>query len=567
MIHNFSQIPNLKIQRSSFNRSHAYKTTFDSGWLVPFFVDEALPGDTFSLKHTILARLNTPIVPIMDNLFLETFYFFVPNRLLWQNWEKFNGAQDNPGDSTDFLIPTISPSNDNSNKFLVGSLADYLGLPTDVDLGSSTNPNRVKISSLPFRAYNLIWNEWFRDENLQSSATEFTGDSATNDAYFPLRRRGKRHDYFTSALPWPQKGNAVSINMTANSAPIFSNGKALTIKTIPAGAGATYTGLGADYATTSPSMNRLAFYTDFLNINQGSSYGMQPPPDDLTNRVSVNIPEKGDPQPSNIYADLSGSQITTTINALRTGFQLQKMLERDARGGTRYTEIIRSHFGVISPDARLQRPEYLGGSSKRIMVNPVQQTSSTDTTSPQGNLAAFAQVMDFSNGFSKTFTEHGVILGLVNVRADITYQQGLPRMFQRQTRYDFYWPSLANLGEQAIKNSEIYTQAFNAVDGGGLVINDKTFGYQERYAEYRYYPSKITGKLRSTATGTLNVWHLSQKFTSLPVLGETFIQDTPPVSRVIAVPSQPQFTLDCFFDMKCARPMPVYSVPGLIDHF
>lgn len=565
MSHNFSQIPNVKIQRSSFNRSHAYKTTFNSGWLVPFFVDEALPGDTFSLKHTILARLNTPIVPIMDNLFLETFYFYVPNRLLWDNWEKFNGAQNNPGDSTDYLIPTISPSS--ASGFSINSLSDYFGLPIGIDLGLANNVDRVRISAFWHRAYNLIWNEWFRDENLQNSAYIEKSNTSYSDTQYPLRRRGKRHDYFTSALPWPQKGNAVSINMTANSAPIYSNGKAMTIKTIPAGAGVTYTGLGADYDTTSPSANRLAFYTDFLNINQGSSYGAQPPPDNLTNRVSVNIPEKGDPQPSNIYADLSGSQITTTINALRTGFQLQKMLERDARGGTRYTEIIRSHFGVISPDARLQRPEYLGGSSKRIMVNPVQQTSSTDATTPQGNLAAFAQVMDFSNGFSKTFTEHGVIMGLVNVRADLTYQQGLPRMFQRQTRYDFYWPSLANLGEQAIKNSEIYTQAYNVLDGGGLVVNDKTFGYQERYAEYRYYPSKITGKLRSNVAGTLNVWHLSQNFTSLPTLGDTFIQDNPPVARVIAVPSQPEFTLDAYFDMKCARPMPLYSVPGLIDHF
>lgn len=567
MTHNFSQIPPVKIQRSTFNRSHAYKTTFNSGFLVPFFVDEALPGDTFSLRHTLLARLNTPIVPIMDNLFLETFYFFVPNRLIWSNWEKFNGAQSNPSDSTDFTIPTISPAAV-SNKFAVESLADYFGLPVNVDLGAYNNPDRVKISALWHRAYNLIWNEWFRDENLQNSAFKNHTDNASTDSNYYLRKRGKRHDYFTSALPWPQKGDGVTIDMDAGEAPIYSNGLAMTLKTIPAGAGFTYTGLGADYNASSGDPNRLAFYTDFLNLAQGSSYGMQPPPDALTSRVAVNIPEKGDDKGSNIYADLSGSAITTTINALRTGFQLQKMLERDARGGTRYTEIIRSHFGVISPDARLQRPEYLGGSSRRIMINPVQQTSSTDATSPQGNLAAFGQVMDQANGFTKTFTEHGVLIGLVNVRADLTYQQGIPKMFQRQTRYDFYWPSLAHLGEQAILNSEIYTSAYNATDSiTGEIKNDMVFGYQERYAEYRYYPSKITGKLRSGISGSLDIWHLSQQFTDVPVLGDTFIQDSPPVSRIVATPTEPEFTLDVFFDMRCARPMPVYSVPGLIDHF
>jgi len=561
MSHNFAKIPATKIQRSTFNRSHSYKTTFNSGYLIPFFVDEALPGDTFTLKHTLLGRLNTPIVPIMDNLFLETFYFFVPNRILWTNWEKFNGAQDDPGDSTDYTIPTISPAS--TGIFSEGSLGDYFGMPIGVDLGIKTNPDRIKISALWHRAYNKIWNEWFRDENLQDSVTVDLADTAVDDAAYTLLRRGKRHDYFTSALPWPQKGDAVSIDMDATSAPVYGNGKALGFQSVGSNPYVAPTDPNYLFGSTKIDASR------FLGI-QNNAYDESVAWQgtlDVNNSITSVVGVVGPGGESGIYADLSNSAITTTINALRTGFQLQRMLERDARGGTRYTEIIRSHFGVISPDQRLQRPEYLGGSSKRIMINPVQQTSSTDATTPQGNLAAFGQVVDSSNGFTKTFTEHGVILGLINVRADLTYQQGLPKMFQRQTRYDFYWPSLANLGEQAILNSEIYTQDWDAVDGDDNVENDLVFGYQERYAEYRYYPSKITGKLRSEATNSLDVWHLSQEFDSLPVLGDTFIQDNPPISRIVAVNTEPEFTLDVFFDMKCARPMPVYSVPGLIDHF
>nr|QJB19975.1 MAG: major capsid protein [Microvirus sp.] len=560
MNHSFSNIPSTKIQRSTFNRSHSYKTTFDSGYLIPFFIDEALPGDTFNLKHTLLGRLNTPIVPIMDNLFLETFYFFVPNRLLWTNWEKFNGAQDKPADSTDYTIPTISPAS--TGIFAINSLADYFGLPTGIDLGIKTNPARVMISALWHRAYNKIWNEWFRDENLQDSVTVDTGDAATDDSAYTLLRRGKRHDYFTSALPWPQKGDAVTIDMDGTTAPIYGNGKALGFQTVLSN---PYVKADDEYLRGTLRQNTYNTVTlgRYAYDQPVAMQGISTTQSDATAVVGIVGPE-GE---SGMYADLSESAITTTINALRTGFQLQRMLERDARGGTRYTEIIRSHFGVISPDQRLQRPEYLGGSSKRIMINPVQQTSSTDATTPQGNLAAFGQVVDTSNGFTKTFTEHGVLMGLINVRADLTYQQGLPKMFQRQTRYDFYWPSLANLGEQAILNSEIYTQAYNEVDGDGNVENDLVFGYQERYAEYRYYPSKITSKLRSTAANSLDVWHLSQEFDALPVLGSTFIQDNPPISRIVAVNTEPEFTLDVFFEMKCARPMPVYSVPGLIDHF
>lgn len=518
MAHQFSQIPRAEIQRSSFNRSHGYKTTFDSGYLVPFYVDEVLPGDTFNLKCTLFARLATPIVPFMDNMFMETFFFFVPNRLLWDNWQKFNGEQENPGDSTDFLIPTIK----NTGSFAVGSIADYFGIPTGV--------NNLEVNALPFRAYNLIYNEWFRDENLQDSLPVEKGDGPDDVANYKLVRRGKRHDYFTSCLPWPQKGPGVELPLTGN-APIFTNSQTVAFSEqfpfykFPSDADHYYV-LGQNDSTLSSAY----FYGDI----------------------------SGDSQHKWAYADLS-SVSSATINSLRQAFQVQRLYERDARGGTRYTEILRAHFGVVSPDARLQRPEYLGGSSSPININPVQQTSATDSTSPQGNLAAFGLTSSKIHGFTKSFVEHGYIIGLVNVRADLTYQQGLQRLWSRQTRFDFYWPALAHLGEQAVLNKEIYVQ--------GTAADDDVFGYQERYAEYRYYPSLITGKFRSTYAQPLDMWHLSQKFDSLPTLSAQFIEDNPPVSRVIAVQDEPQFLLDTYFSLNCVRPMPVYSVPGLVDHF
>lgn len=536
MQHKFSQVPQVKLPRSVFDRTHGHKTSFDSDWLIPFFVDEALPGDTFRLSASIFARLATPIHPIMDNLYLDTFYFAVPNRLVWSNWEKFNGASDVAGPQTgSYLVPTTTAP---GGGFTEGSIYDYMGIPVKVA--------SLEVNTLHLRAYQLIWNEWFRDQNLQNAIAVSTGDGPDTYSDFGLLKRNKRHDYFTSCLPWPQKGDSVEIGM-ADTAPVYGTGNALNLWDNE-GANQLF-GLTRDNSALDASQ-------DLYNVAVGSgTVGGGRPFDEK----AIGLPTKG-VGVSGAEVDLSAAT-AVTINELRQAFQIQRMLEKDARGGTRYTEILRTHFGVVSPDFRLQRPEYLGGSSAKINISPVAQTSSTDATTPQGNLSAFGTVGDTGKGFTKSFTEHCVIIGLVNVRSDITYQQGINKMWSRQTRYDFYWPSFAHLGEQEVLQREIFAD--------GTANDDLVFGYQERFAEYRYKPSIISGRFRTSATATLDSWHLSEVFASRPYLNAAFIQSNTgvPLDRAIAVPSEPHFIFDSFIQLRCARPMPVYSVPGLIDHF
>ena len=519
MTHRFSEVPDVKIPRSTFDRSHGYKTTFDAGYLIPFFIDEALPGDTFKVNCTGFARLSTPTYPIMDNMFLETFYFAVPVRILWDNWKKFHGEQINPGDSIAYTIPIIDDINNVANQ----SIYDYMGIPTQVAAD-------LEINALPLRAYYKIWDDWFRDENLQNSLVPDTDDGPDAEADYELQRRGKRHDYFTSGLPFLQKGDAVDL---------------------PLGTKAYVKGIGPDNQTYASSTNFYEAGESAITV-QGANT--------VSHTGTENIEIREDPDNSgfpDIYADLS-TATAATVNEVRQAFQVQRLLERDARGGTRYIEIVRSHFGVSSDDARMQRPEYLGGGMTPVNIKPIARTDSSP-----GALGAFGITGFKGHGFVKSFTEHCYILGLLSVRADLSYQEGLERMWSRQTRFDFYYPSLAHLGEQSILNKEIYV---DAADIGSGAIDD-VFAYQERFAEYRYKPSKITGKLRSNDAATLDAWHLAIEFGATPTLDATFIEDNPPIDRVIVTPTEPHFIFDSYTQMQCTRPMPIYSVPGYVDHF
>lgn len=572
--HRFSDAPAMYMKRTKFDRSHVYKTTFDSGKLIPVFVDEVLPGDTTRMSVNYFARLATPIKPIMDNIYLDWFFFFVPNRLVWEHWQNFCFEQEDPDDSTDYVIPTVSATGNSGNAY-IGSLWDYFGLPVN------TSGNISGISALPFRGVYLIWNEWFRDENLQKSVKIQKGDdnevlnsarsseqpswvftSGTNIAPgLACPPRGKRHDYFTSALPWTQKGPGVSIGLAGTASIIdptpttgyllHSDSQELAAVSAYGGDASSSGGYRVAQGTGTFAFKKNSSSSDFSAI--GGFAG------NSNNTVTMTAKHADTYLASDSYVDLDTSSIFT-INSLRTAFQMQKFYERLARGGSRYTEVLRSFFGVVSPDARLQRPEFLGSFTKMVNVNPIAQTSATDDTSPQGNLSAYGVTAAKFHGFTKSFVEHGYIIGFVCARADLTYQQGINKMWIRSTVYDFYWPTFAHLGEQAIELREIYAQ--------GNEADNTVFGYQERYAEYRYKPSQITGKFRSSVVnGSLDKWHLSQFFDNAPTLNEEFIVENPPIERIIAVPSEPEFLLDIGFRYTTVRPMPMFGTPGLVDHF
>ncbi len=538
----------IDLSRSTFDRSASVKTSFNAGDIVPFFLEEVLPGDTFNVKSSKVVRMQTLLTPMMDNVYLDTYYFFVPNRLVWKHWKEFNGENTESAwiPETTYEVPQITAPADTG--WDVGTIADYFGIPTGV-------PN-LSVSALPFRAYALIMNEWFRDQNLSDPLVVPDDDatvSGVNTGTFvsDVAKGGKPyiaakyHDYFTSCLPSPQKGPDVLL-------PVASGGN---VPVIP---------LAANHALTGPdgTLNAIKWVDStgsplsgerqLTSINGSSSSG--------TNYVGTN--QGATPFPANLYAvDLNPQ--AATINQLRLAFQIQKLYERDARGGSRYIEILKSHFGVTSPDARLQRPEYLGGNRVPINVNQVIQQSGTGSGSstPQGTVVGMSQTTDSHADFIKSFTEHGFIIGVMVARYDHTYQQGLDRLWSRKDRFDYYWPVFANIGEQAVKNKEIYAQG-NAED-------DQVFGYQEAWADYRYKPNRVTGEMRSAYTQSLDVWHLADDYASRPSLSDSWIrEDKSNIDRVLAVTSENsnQFFADIYVQNRATRPMPLYSVPGLIDH-
>lgn len=538
----------IDMSRSTFDRNSSVKTSFNVGDIVPFYVDEVLPGDTFDIDTSKVIRMPSLLTPIMDNLYLDTYYFFVPNRIVWQHWKELMGENNESAwiPTTEYEVPQITAP---SGGWSIGTIADYMGVPTGV--------SGLSVNALPFRAYALICNEWFRDENLcdplnipltdATVAGVNTGTFVTDVAKGGLPyKAAKYRDYFTSCLPAPQKSEDV---------------------TIPVSGGANYPVMSLDDKI--PNVGSVA--TTWTDVKGGVSsanwhlggdnYNGQLPGNDL-GMFNVSTSVSSLVAPTNLWAINDGVVSTATINQLRLAFQVQRLYERDARGGTRYIEVLKSHFGVTSPDARLQRPEYLGGNRIPIVISEINQTSGTSANStPQGNPSGQSRTTDVHSDFKKSFVEHGFIIGVMVARYDHTYQQGLERFWSRKGRLDYYWPVFANIGEQAVLNKEIYAQ------GNGT--DDEVFGYQEAWADYRYKPNRVTGEMRSQAPQSLDVWHLGDDYSKLPSLSDSWVQeDSAVVNRVIAVSEENsnQLWADIFIKNKCTRAMPMYSVPGLIDH-
>ena len=545
----------LDMSRSKFDRSFSLKTSFNVGDIVPFYVDEVLPGDTFDVKTSKVVRMQTLITPIMDNIYLDTYYFFVPNRLVWEHWKQFNGENTESAwlPSTEYSIPQLTAP---SGGWSVGTIADYMGIPTGVA--------NLSVSALPFRAYALICNEWFRDENLCDPLVVPTGDAtvagsntvASVEDYAKGAtpyKAAKYHDYFTSCLPAPQKGPDVGIGLTGN-VPVVGNGLSLALT--------NGTSIGGSSIPSNNSNKYIRPFVDGFGKSVTGDYST-PAGDPVLGLLGVPTADQlsGNLANSGLVADL-GALNSVTINQLRLAFQIQKLYEKDARGGTRYTEILKTHFGVTSPDSRLQRPEYLGGNRVPININQVVQNSATvEGETPLGNVAGYSVTSDTHSDFRQSFTEHGFVIGVMVARYDHTYQQGIERFWSRKTRFDYYWPVLANIGEQAVLNKEIYAQ--------GTAEDDEVFGYQEAWGDYRYKPNRVTGEMRSQYAQSLDVWHLGDDYTKLPSLSsEWIVEDKTNVDRVLAVTSTNanQLFADLYINNQTTRPMPMYSIPGLVDH-